>query len=75
MSLELETLDQLLGGTRSDQLEERGKLGVRVRALLDAGRLELITGFALERLTGMFLVAMSVEILLSGISRYFRTLA
>ena len=30
---------------------------------------------ALERLTGMFLVAMSVEILLSGISRYFRTLA
>lgn len=30
---------------------------------------------ALERLMGMFLVAMSVEMLLSGISRYFGTLA
>jgi MarC family membrane protein len=29
---------------------------------------------ALERLMGMFLVAMSVEMLLSGISRYFQTL-
>ena len=29
---------------------------------------------ALERLMGMFLVAMSVEMLLSGISRYFETL-
>lgn len=29
---------------------------------------------ALERLTGMFLVAMSVEMLLSGIGRYFNTL-
>ena len=42
---------QLLGGARNDQLEERGKLGSRVRALLDAGRLELITGFHLDRLT------------------------
>jgi thioredoxin reductase len=42
---------QLLGGAQNDQLEERGKLGSRVRALLDAGRLELITGFHLDRLT------------------------
>ena len=35
----------LLGGARNDQLEERGRLGKRVRGLLDAGRLELITGF------------------------------
>ena len=42
---------QLLGGARNDQLEERGKLGARVRALLDAGRLELVTGFRLDRLT------------------------
>jgi len=42
---------QLLGGARSDQLEERGKLGSRVRALLDQGRIELLTGFRLDRLT------------------------
>ena len=43
-------LGQLLGGARNDQLEERGRLGARVRALLDAGRLELVTGFRLDRL-------------------------
>jgi hypothetical protein len=41
---------QLLGGARNDQLEERGRLGRRVRALLDDGRLELLTGFHLDRL-------------------------
>ena len=40
---------QLLGGTRQDQLEERGKLGARVRTLLDEGRLDLITGFSIDR--------------------------
>lgn len=44
-------IGQLLGGARNDQLEERGKLGSRVRALLDAGRLELVTGFHLDRVT------------------------
>jgi thioredoxin reductase len=39
------SLGSLLGGARADQLEERGKLGARVRRLLDAGRLELVTGF------------------------------
>lgn len=43
-------LGQLLGGARNDQLEERGRLGARVRALLDAGRFELVTGFRLDRL-------------------------
>jgi hypothetical protein len=42
---------QLLGGSRNDQLEERGRLGSRVRALLEQGRLELITAFRLDRLT------------------------
>ena len=46
-----QTLGQLLGGTRPDQLEERGKLGTRIRALLDAGRLELVTGFRIDRVT------------------------
>jgi thioredoxin reductase len=45
------TLGQLLGGSRHDQLEERGKLGSRVRILLDEGRIELMTGFRLDRLT------------------------
>ena len=44
-------LGQLLGGARNDQLEERGKLGSRVRSLLDAGRLELVTGFHADRIT------------------------
>ena len=43
-------LGQLLGGTRRDQLEERGRLGARVRSLLDEGRLELVTGFAIDRI-------------------------
>ena len=41
---------RLLGGARNDQLEERGRLGRRVRALLDDGRMELLTGFQLDRL-------------------------
>jgi thioredoxin reductase len=44
-------LGQLLGGARNDQLEERGRLGSRVRRLLDEGRLELMTNFRLDRLT------------------------
>ena len=42
-------IGQLLGGARKDQLEERGRLGSRVRASLDAGRLELTTGFHVDR--------------------------
>jgi hypothetical protein len=45
------SIGQLLGGARADQLEERGKLGARVRTLLEAGRLELLTGFRVERVT------------------------
>jgi thioredoxin reductase len=41
-------LGALLGGARNDQLEERGKLGVQVRALLDSGRVELVTAFRLH---------------------------
>lgn len=44
------TVGQLLGGTRQDQLEERGKLGTRVRGLLSEGRLELVTGFPIDRM-------------------------
>jgi hypothetical protein len=41
----------LFGGARKDQLEERGKLGSRVRRLLDEGRIDLITGFSADRVT------------------------
>ena len=42
---------QLLGGARNDQLEERGRLGARVRSLLEEGRFELLTGFHVDRVT------------------------
>jgi thioredoxin reductase len=43
------SLGQLLGGTRQDQLEERGKLGTRVGTLLNEGRFQLVTGFRIDR--------------------------
>jgi len=45
------SLGQLLGGARADELEERGRLGARVRGLLDTGRLDLVTGFHCDRVT------------------------
>jgi thioredoxin reductase len=45
------SLGALLGGARTDQLAERGRLGTRVRGLLDAGRLALVTGFRLDAVT------------------------
>lgn len=44
-------IGQLLGGARNDELEERGKLGLRVRRLLDEKRLDLVTGFHIDRVT------------------------
>jgi thioredoxin reductase len=45
------SLGTLLGGARPDQLEERGKLGARVQALLASGRLTLVTGFHVDAVT------------------------
>jgi thioredoxin reductase len=42
------SLGTLLGGARRDQLEERGRLGSRVRALVDAGRFEVVTGVRID---------------------------
>ncbi len=44
------TLGQLLGGSRQDQLEERGRLGANVRALLADGRITLVTDFRVNRI-------------------------
>jgi thioredoxin reductase len=45
------TLGQALGGARNDQLVERGKLGAHTRRLLDEGRIRLMIGFGVDRLT------------------------
>lgn len=42
---------QLLGGAGNDQLVERGRLGSEAGRLLDQGRVELMAGFRLDRLT------------------------
>ncbi|RYE45737.1 MAG: flavoprotein [Hyphomicrobiales bacterium] len=39
-------LDRLLGGGLNDQLPERGALGLRARAAIDAGRLQILAPFA-----------------------------
>jgi thioredoxin reductase len=45
------TLGSLFGGGEADALPERGRLGQRLRALVESGRLVLFQGFSLERLT------------------------
>jgi thioredoxin reductase len=42
---------QLYGGGTDDQLEERGRLGQRMRELVEAGRVQMVTGFKIARLT------------------------
>lgn len=43
-----EQLARVLGGGEADGLPARGQLGLRLRALMDAGQLELHTGFRIE---------------------------
>lgn len=45
-----ESLRRVLGGGENDQLRERGQLGLRVGRLVEEGRVELATGFHVERL-------------------------
>ncbi len=42
---------QLYGGGTDDQLEERGRLGQRMRDLVNTGRVQLVTGFKIAQLT------------------------
>lgn len=44
-------LGALLGGARNDQLEARGALGRRGHALLQEGRITLVTGFGVDAVT------------------------
>jgi thioredoxin reductase len=45
------SLARVLGGGENDQLAERGRLGLRIKALVEAGTLVLHTGFSAERVT------------------------
>lgn len=42
---------QLYGGGTDDQLAERGRLGQRMRELVETGRVQMVTGFKITRLT------------------------
>jgi len=42
----------MFGGGQNDQLEARGALGTRLRALVDDGRVRLATGFRVARVIG-----------------------
>jgi thioredoxin reductase len=42
--------DGIFGGGTNDQLEERGRLGSRVRGLVQRGVLEIVPGFSMTRL-------------------------
>jgi thioredoxin reductase len=42
---------QLYGGGAADQLEERGRLGQRMRQLVDTGRVQVASGFKITQLT------------------------
>jgi len=42
---------QLYGGGTDDQLAERGRLGQRMRELVNSGRIQMLTGFKIARLT------------------------
>jgi pyridine nucleotide-disulfide oxidoreductase len=46
------TIDGIFGGGTNDQLEERGRLGSRVRELVQRRVLEIVPGFPITRLQG-----------------------
>ena len=43
------SLERILGGGANDQLEERGKLGLKIRQLLDDGVIELFKNVAIDQ--------------------------
>ena len=60
------SLDRILGGGANDQLEERGKLGLKIRQLLNDGVIELLKNVAIDQVTssGQGLVVKAGEKLL-----------
>lgn len=49
-ALRRNSIDKLLGGGLNDQLPERGALGLAAKAAIDAGRVEILAPFAVERI-------------------------
>ena len=58
-------LSRVFGGGAGDQLPARGALGDDLRQLVDSGRIDLVTGFALERIAeeegGLVIHGMTAE--------------
>lgn len=46
------SLERILGGGANDQLEERGKLGLKIRQLLNDGVIELFKNVAIDQVVG-----------------------
>jgi thioredoxin reductase len=46
------TVGNTFGGGEADELPARGALGLRARRAVDAGLVDLVTGFRVERITG-----------------------
>lgn len=46
------SLERILGGGANDQLEERGKLGLKIRQLLNDGVIELFKNVAIDQVSG-----------------------
>ncbi|CAI8707028.1 FAD-dependent oxidoreductase [Pseudomonas serbica] len=46
------SLERILGGGANDQLEERGKLGLKIRQLLSDGVIELFKNVAIDQVVG-----------------------
>jgi thioredoxin reductase len=46
------SFDHVFGGGQQDQLEERGRLGQRMRALADKGVIDILSSFAISRVEG-----------------------
>ena len=46
------SLERILGGGANDQLEERGKLGLKIRQLLNDGVIELFKSVAIDQVVG-----------------------
>jgi thioredoxin reductase len=65
------SIDGLFGGGAKDQLEERGRLGARMRTLADRGSLTIAASFAITRLerTADGIVARSGDRALAAVDR------
>ncbi len=69
------SLSRVLGGGKNDQLPERGRLGMKIERLVQAGALQVATGFHLDRLesTAAGIVAHSADVALRAVDEVVAT--